>query len=92
MGEPIYSKNHPATGLHIQAVGTVTLSNNIFKDNDANSQQLEYGGVISLYNDLTLTNNLFSGNTGYSAGGLQIVDSATPSSAVLVGSRLDSLK
>ena len=65
-------QNHQATGLYLQAAGKVTVSNNVIRNNIANSDFepfIDYGGLLSLYTELTLTNNLFTGNSGYAVGG-----------------------
>lgn len=70
-------QNHQATGLMLQAAGKITVSNNILRNNIANSEfepYIDYGGLVSLYTELVLTNNLFSGNSGYGVGGAQIGD------------------
>ncbi len=68
-------QNNNATGLYLQAAGKITVSNNIIRNNIANGEFSpfgENGGMGSLYTQLVLTNNLFSGNSGYGVGGAYI--------------------
>jgi hypothetical protein len=69
-------QNHNVTGLQLQAAGKVTVSNNIFRNNVADFG-LEHGALLSLYTELTLTNNLFAGNYGVAVGGAYVSESET---------------
>jgi hypothetical protein len=69
-------QNHFVTGLQLQGAGKMTIGNNIFRNNLANGgfePFLEAGGLLSDSTDLTLVNNLFSGNASYNVGGAQLV-------------------
>ena len=66
-------RDHNVTGLQLQGLGTTTVNNNVFSNNRASVEfGLEYGGLISLYTPVTLTNNLFTGNSGIASGGALI--------------------
>jgi hypothetical protein len=68
-------RHHNVTGLQLQGLGTTTVANNVFSNNRASPEfGLEYGGLISLYTPVTLTNNLFSGNSAIVSGGALIAD------------------
>jgi hypothetical protein len=70
-------RNHNTTGLQLHFAGKVTVSNNIFRNNIANSESVAYagGGVASISTELTLSNNLFSGNFGADAGAAFLTES-----------------
>ena len=72
-------QNHNITGLMTNAAGKVTVSNNIFRNNVANWDDfgIEHGALSAFYTELTVTNNLFTGNYGFGAGGVFVTDSET---------------
>jgi parallel beta-helix repeat protein len=72
-------QNHNVTGLMLQGAGNIVVSNNILRNNvaDWDNFGLEHGGLLSLYTELTLTNNLFAGNYGYGVGGAFIYQPET---------------
>jgi hypothetical protein len=70
-------QHHNVTALQLQAAGKVTVSNNIFRDNvaDWDNFGLEHGGLLSLYTEVAVTNNLFTRNYGYGAGAAYVSES-----------------
>jgi len=59
-------QDHDVTALILQGAGQVTVSNNIFRNNVVNTptNRGEYAALISVFTNLTLTGNLFTGNVG----------------------------
>jgi parallel beta-helix repeat protein len=80
-------QDHNITGLQLQGAGKVTVSNNIFRNNVADWANfgLEHGGLLSLYTELTLTNNLFTGNYGYGAGAAYVTESENDAPVRITG-------
>jgi len=72
-------RDHNITALQLQAAGKVTVSNNIFRNNVADWENLgiEQGALSSVATELTLSNNLFSGNYGVGVGGAAVGESGT---------------
>lgn len=80
-------QNHNVTGLLLQGAGKVTVSNNIFRNNVADWENIgvAQGALQSLYTEIILTNNSFSGNYGYGVGGAYVSESETGAPVRITG-------